>query len=204
MMAGWDVDGVIQQGRFTGTFAGQTRDVGRWLSLALEHPGPRQVLLDPAASKIALGPVVSEEPEGLAAVAATYSLFDATDHDAHAERVVELLAKQRAARKLPAPDRLRQLDLEAARSAHAIQASGRAPRAALEDLLENSSEPLHSGVQGWTLEANRLEDLPFPEELLGRPQASIAVAVAHRKEKDDAWGRFVVLIVAPAVSGRAA
>ncbi len=204
MIAGWNVEGVIQEGRFTSALVPKTRDLERWLSSVLEQPGPRQALLDPAAATLALGPVVGEQGQGLAALAATYTLFDEADHSANADRVFELIASKRAARSRAAPERLRDLDTDVARTAHAIQTRGEDPARAMRELLERAAQTSGTAVQGWTLEANRLEDLPFPEELLDRPSAELAIAVAHRREGKEAWGRFVVLIVSPSATARGA
>jgi hypothetical protein len=202
MMAGWDVDGIVQESGFAFAWLVETQDVSRLLADALEHPGARSALLAREAERIAVGPVVGEAGEGgeqrspyVAMIAATYTLFSEATHRRDAERVHALLGKARAAKGRSAPGTLDAALPLTADAAARVQ-GGEEPRDVLEDLIESGAEELQRSVVGWMAETQDLETLVFPEDFLSREQLDVAVAVPVRKPKGEAWGRYVVLLLA--------
>ena len=108
MLAGWNVEGLLQTGHFTAAWVTQTKDVNRLLSEALQFPNARAVLLAADIDKIAIGALIesNDEASALAAVVGTYSLFSETEHSKNAALVYERFQAERARRGLRPADRL--------------------------------------------------------------------------------------------------
>jgi hypothetical protein len=196
LLAGWTVDGIVQQGHFASAWSLRTRDLADLLATALEHPGGRETLLADDVQRIAIGPMLSTETgrESVAAVFTTYSLFSEKSHDAIARRVYEKLEADRERRGVGPPERLVDVAGLCQRVASAVQ-GGEDPRDALDVLLEQSVDALQRPVAGWIAEVSDIEGLEFPEEYLRKPSMGVAVAVSHRRPKGEAWGRYVVMLV---------
>jgi hypothetical protein len=201
MMAGWDVDGIVQESDFASAWLVESHDVSRLLADALEHPGARRALLSRDAERIAVGPHFGEGDGGeaqsafVAMIAATYTLFSEAAHRRDAERVQGLLGQARAARGRSAPGTLDDALPLTADAAARVQ-GGEEPRDVLEDLIESGAEALGRSVVGWMAETQDLEQLVFPDDFLSREQLDVAVAVPVRRPEGEAWGRYVVLLLA--------
>jgi hypothetical protein len=197
LLAGWDVDGLIQDAHFSAAWAPQSTDLSRLLSEALESPVGRRTLLSPEVERIAVGSVVAGEggDSSLGALFVTYALFSEREHEQHARRVRERLAAKRAERGLGAPRHLHDVAPLAMRAASAVQA-GAEPEDALQELLEASGEALGRSVHGWIVESSDLDRIEFPEEFVARPDLELAVGVSVRRPQGEPWGRYVVMIVA--------
>jgi len=196
MIAGWSIDGMLQSGRFAWALSGRTRDVGRLLSTVLEYPGGRQVLLDPEAQQVAVGAIVESEGDdsALALLVGTYALFSESAHAKNAEGVYLRFQQARAERGLQQARRLEQIGPMSMEAAGLVQA-GADPREALDRLLQSSAAALRRPVTGWLAEVSDLDDLEFPDDLVGLPAPEIAVGVAYHRPDPEPWGRYVVLLV---------
>ena len=200
MLAGWNVDGIVQNGQFTWAWQVESLDASRLLSDALQYPGARSALLSREAERIAVGPVLEpssgERSAYLALIASSYTLFPESAHRRDAEHVHGLLAKARAAEGRSAPG-----ELEAARpltvSAAARVQAGDDPGDVLHDLIQSGAELLRGRrVVGWMAETQDLDTLVFPNDFVSQPKLDLAVAVPVHKPKGEAWGRYVVLLLA--------
>src|SRR5204862_3354705 len=87
------------------------------------------------------------------------------------------------------------LEPVAAAVALSVERGEKDPDGALQDLLEKSTNTFNSGVRGWMLAADKLDQLPFPEELLAAQPPHIAIGVAHFRPKGSPWGARGALIV---------
>jgi hypothetical protein len=197
MMAGWEVDEIIQEGRFTFMWLVESRDVASLLSDALEYPIARMTLLDADLQRLAVGAIAGREDDAeyLGCIAATYTLFSEAEHRENAERVQNnlTLARVERARLSQRPiERLRPLAVAAA----ARVQSGEEPGAVLGELIQASATELGRPVTGWYGETQQLDALVFPDEFLERRQLDVAIAVAFHQPRGEPWGRYVVLIVA--------
>jgi len=202
LLAGWNVEGVLQSGHFTTAWIPHTDDVGRLLSEMLSHPIGRSVLLAADADQIAVGAIVDADPESpaMAAVVGTYSVFSESAHAANAERVYDEFQEQRRARGLQDAKRLDEIEPLAVEAAGSVQA-GVEPAAILDQLLEASSAVLQRPVVGWIAETSDLDEIVFPDEFLDRSTVAIAVSVSHRQPADQPWGHYVVMLVAAQPAG---
>ena len=197
MIAGWDVEGMIRQGSFWSTLIGETRDVSRWLSTALEFPGGRHVLLSPDAAKLAVGPLLVEQNQLFGAVVSSYSFFRG-NHAAAEAKIFDLIAGHRADLGLSAPKRIDALEPHMRSAGGMVRSGAASPTNALNDLLRVSVRVLQRSVNGFALEASQLEDLQLPEEILRRRSLEVAIGVTHYQPKWAPWGRYVILVVVPA------
>jgi hypothetical protein len=196
LLAGWGVEGLIQNGSLWLGAVAPTRDATAWLDFALERPLGRMALLDPAARRIAVGPAVPEGAEALGAVVTTYTLFESPDHAADTARFVERLAQARVARGLPAPVRVAAFDEMTEATARVFRGE-ESSREALDDMLAGAAARVGASVQGYVFETNDLERVEVPAALLeARPGAMhVAVAVTHHRAPGAAWGQYVVFLV---------
>ena len=205
MMAGWYVDGIVQNGRFTSAWAMRTTDLSALLGMALEHPPSREALLARDVDRIAVGGLVetAEGSESVAAVVGTYSLFSAETHHQLAGRVLDRLEQERARRGRRAPERLEAVAPLCHEAASWVQ-GGEEPSDAMSALLRQSADLLRRPVAGWLAEVRDIDELDFPEQYLDDPDLAVAVAVSHRQEEGEPWGRYVVLLVLSQPEGRGA
>ena len=196
MMAGWDVDGIVQKGRMSGSWVPQSDDLAVLLATALEYPRSREVLLSPDADRIAIGPLLEryEEHAAIAAMFGTYSLFSEEDHDANVQRVFRKLREARQERGRRAPQHLVDVAQLSILAASDVQ-TGADPEDLLGDLLRASSEILQRPVQGWVTQVSDLDSLEFPEDFLTDSEIGVAIGVSYLKPEDEAWGRYVVMMV---------
>ncbi|MGH0032344.1 MAG: hypothetical protein ACQGVC_21335 [Myxococcota bacterium] len=196
MMAGWEVDALVQEGRFTSMWLIESGDVASMLSDALEFPSVRRALLAPETARLAVGPLSIEEEgvRAIAAIAATYRLFSESDHRKHAAYVHDRLAVARVERKRLIPreiDRVRPLALDAARRVQA----GLDPKQALGDWIEETVQVLGRSVTGWYAEVQDLDEIVFPDSFLDPRRLEVSISVALRRPPDEPWGRYVVMMV---------
>jgi hypothetical protein len=202
LIAGWNVEGILQSGHFTTAIVPQTNDVGRLLSEMLNHPGGRSVLLASDADQIAVGALVDTDAASpaIAAVVGTYALFSESAHAAVADRVYKKFQDDRAARGHRAAGRLDAIESLSAEAASSVQA-GAVPMEVLEELLEVSAEVLQRPVIGWIAEASDLADFEFPDDFLNRTSVDVAISVSHRQPEGEPWGRYVLLLIAAGPAG---
>jgi hypothetical protein len=205
MLAGWSVDGTVQTGYFTASWVVQEPDLGRLLSEALEEPGGREALLAADIERIAVGPLREGEGEtaSVAALFGTYELFSEADHARSRRAVIDRLTRERARHGLRAPKLLDELD-GACHDAAVRVTGGEEPRDAMELLLREGALRLARATTGWVAEVRELGELEFPQEYLEQRDLELAVAVSHRKEKGEPWGRYVVMLVIAAPESRSA
>lgn len=190
VLAGWDVGGLIRAG---GVYAGdqETLDGARWLGMALRDPVGRYTFLNPDITKLAIG-THEHQQSGVMALVSTYSLFDSADHSLEEAAVFEELAKQRAARGLPAP--LRRARGEYMSKALQQVAKGeRTSGEALQDVVNDVSEITHRRVKGFVIETSDVSLAPIDDALLAPGNLELELGVAHYKPQGGAWGQYVIL-----------
>lgn len=203
LVAGWSVEGVVQWGYFTSSFVLRSLDLDRLVATAIAHPSGRRALLSNDARQLAVGAVVRDDAPFLATIFGSYSLFEEASHDKAARRVLDALDAARAAHGKPRARLL--LDVvPLGRLAAARVQGGEKPPDVLNDLLRQSTQVLGRSVNGWFVDAHDLDQIAFPDALLERDVVEVAVGISHHKAKGEAWGKWVVLIVAAGPEGRGA
>lgn len=196
MLAGWSVDGIVQSGHFTASWVLRSNDLQRLLAAALEEPGGRETLLAAGIDRIALGALLetAEGRESMAAIFGSYALFSEEDHAASVNAVMEKLGHEREQRGLGPPHSIDEVGPLCSAAASRV-ASGETPRDVMRDLLGESVEILQQPATGWIAEVRDLDELSFPDEYLTRPSLGLALAISHREEPGEPWGRWVVMVV---------
>jgi hypothetical protein len=196
MLAGWGVDGIVQSGHFTASWVLRSNDLQRLLAAALEEPGGRETLLAPEIDRVAVGPLLEIVPggESMAAIFGSYALFSEEDHTASVNAVMEKLGHERALRGLGPPSAIDEVGPLCSEAASRV-ASGETPRDVMRDLLGETVEILRQPATGWIAEVRDLDELSFPDEYLTRPTLGLALAISHREEPGEPWGRWVVMVV---------
>jgi hypothetical protein len=198
MMAGWQVDGIVQRSHVGAAWVSRSNDAGRLLAEALDHPVSRETLMDPNCEKIAIGALAQEptsDVPALAALIATYAVFSEESHGKLQAEIFERFTRVRAERGLGPPDRLSELEGPVMDAANRVE-TGENPQRALSWLLEESVDVLQRPVNGWFFEGADLEQLEFPEDFLTRRHLGLAIGVSHYQPEGEPWGRYVVMLVA--------
>jgi hypothetical protein len=199
LLAGWDVEGDIRSGSFASAAVPETDDLAMLLGSTLEDPVGRFAMLDPASDRLAVGPI-RESSEGvpvLGALITSYELFADGTERADADALFARLTQERRNRELPAPYRLVDVWNDAVESAQGVR-HGQKPQHALDALLESSVDALSREVMGWYGESSELADFEFPDAVLKAPRVGVAIGVSRYKAADEAWARYVVLLVSVA------
>ena len=205
LMAGWQVNGLVESGNFAAAWTMRSNDLNDLLAESLEFPSGRQALLDPNAERLAVGSLLETKRgrESMAAVFASYTLFTTEANDAMARQVFEQLVKERHARERRAPERLEEVTVLCQAAAMRVQA-GAEPRDAMGTLIQESARVLQRPVSGWVAEFSDVEEIEFPEDYLEDPSLGVAVGIGYRKPEGEPWGRWVVLLVVAAPESRGA
>jgi hypothetical protein len=195
LMAGYEVPGLIREAGVAGALSLDDTSLDRWLAEAFEQPGMRHVLLQANRSQLAVGSIQSAEHGYLAAVIATYALYEHQDPRAERDRFYDRLTRKRGARSLTPLDRDAEIEDLAARHVADVERGAMGPDEALGDLLQEASRALGTGVKGWYLEGSGEEEVPLPDELIDATADRIGVAVGAYQPTDSPWGRSLVLVV---------
>lgn len=193
--AGWRVGDTIRDANLASAMLPGALDAGRWVDAVLAKPTGRAALLDPDARILAVGTLASETPALVAAVAATYQVFDEDDLGGETARFLERLARSRAERGRSRPELVASVRPLVEEAGRAMRERGLSPARALEDVLARASTQLRRPVRGWHLEASRVELLPLPEELASAESLQLAVAMSWHQPEDLPWGQWVALVV---------
>ncbi len=191
-LAGWDVDGMIRNGSFFVGLVAPTRDATVWLDFALERPFGRNVLLDPDARRIAIGPALPPgEARALGAVVSTYALFESANHDADVARI---FARVKAERTLLRKAPLAPIDAtpDMSEQAKFVLAGQREPMAALDAGMRSLAQRTLATVSGFVVEGNEIGQAPIPDAILHVPAGRLAITVTHHRVQGAAWGQYTV------------
>jgi hypothetical protein len=205
MLAGWSVDGIVQSGHFTASWVLRSTDLQRLLAASLEEPSGRETLLAAEVDRIAVGSLLESTAgrESLAAIFGSYAVFSEEDHTASVEAVMEKLGIERAERGLGPPSPIEEVAPLCSEAASRV-ATGETPRDVMRDLLGGTVEILRRPATGWIAEVRDLDELSFPDEYLTRPSLGLALAISHREEPGEPWGRWVVMVVVADAEGHGA
>lgn len=191
LMAGWRVKGTIRTGNFYSNELSGSLDPKRWLAFMLDEPSARRVLLDPEARTIAIGPEVRPDAKTIGALINTYAFYESDDHQADIERFLSNLNQHRRGLGLR-PVKVTSAP-EVARAVRAVKQHHN-PEDALQTALEQVVDRAERDVEGYYIEASDLDHVTFPEALL-RPVVKLAIAAAHHRYPDAAWGTLTLLVV---------
>ncbi len=195
MVAGWRVPGVVRSGNVGGALVVRTRQLDLWLDEALQHPSFRALTLSPETSTLAIGPVVSQDPDYLGAAVASYALFDPDQSAAELARLHRRFdARYREAGLSPAR-RSGSLSEAAGRQLARVRAGRATPREAFDDLLTEVSAQVGMGVQGWILEGDSAEALPLPDELFDARVERFGSALGFYRPDEWPWGRTLAFVL---------
>lgn len=196
LLAGWKVGGVVESGNLAAALVvGPDENPGSLLAQALSRPAGREALLDPKATKIALGLVRAGRQPAWGLLAATWRVHIQRPAQQLMLEVAERLARIRARKGLPQlklATYLRDL-LEIA--AKDVASGALEPRGALAELVEEAQKRTGREIHGWFAETSRLEDLEFPPELFQEDDVQVSIHVAWFKPPGQPWGRWAVFFV---------
>lgn len=194
LLAGWDVEGQVREGHFSSAWSYE-KSVSAFVESAIASPFGRETLLDPRASRAALGPVTDKESGAFAAVVSTYSLIDNTGSTDSASAVLARLTKLRAKIKRPAPFLATELD-PVLDDVTARVETGLSLEDALKRVTSKSVEVITRGsVQSFVSTASYVDKLEYPSEVLASPDLRMGVAVARYKPEGSPWTRLAVFFV---------
>jgi hypothetical protein len=189
--AGWEVQGgLIRDADFSATHVSGPPDAKAWLAATLERPLGRRVLLDPHAHQIAIGAAFDQPFPGVAALIASYRLYDPADAIADKQALAKALNDERARRGLAPANFVKIDELD---DAVASIAQGTHPEQALQDALDRAASHATGGVNGAVGITVDPSALALPEELINRPTLAIDVRLIHQHHAPTNWGFFVVL-----------
>lgn len=195
LMAGWRVDGLVRGAHMAGTLSLSTLDLGQWLAEAFQDPGLREVLMDPESSRLAVGPLVSEQHRYLAAVLTSYRLVGDEDPGEQREAFYARLNRDFDQRGLRFPRRARDIEAVAERHAARVRAGSAGRDEAIEAILDEASALAGANVKGWVLDGTSVEDAALPDALFSAPPARIAVAVTLYQPAAWPWARLAIFVV---------
>lgn len=169
------------------------RDPSALFAALFESPGGRRTLMEPAASHIAIGPVLGGDWNGIFVVT-----YDELLPEEEATRTAELLERWERTRTALGRAPLTPLDATTpilATAAKAV-ADGVEPKVAVAAALEAASTALHRPVQVGLVFANSLSVVPLPDALVKLEKGGFTVSVAWTRLQGSAWGRYAIAYLA--------
>ncbi|KYF78445.1 hypothetical protein BE11_08065 [Sorangium cellulosum] len=195
LLAGWEVDGAIQSGDFLSIYAPRGLDAGRWLSAALEMPMGRATLLTPDIEQVAIGPLVTREPDGLGAMVTSYRFHHGSDHTADVNLLLTRVIEARRRMGLAPPKRLASMPEVMKEELGLVHAGESDPGSALDAVLEQAVHRFGRNMRGHVVETTSIEALELPPEILRQRALHLDIGVTHHRPKGAAWAQYVIFIV---------
>ncbi|WP_437732630.1 hypothetical protein [Sorangium sp. So ce1335] len=195
LLAGWEVEGTIRDGNFLATYAPRELDAGRWLAAALEMPTGRATLLAPDIEQVAIGPLVTREPDGLGAVVTSYRFHHGSDHTTDVNRLLTRVIEARRRMGLAPPKRLGGMPEVMKQELGLVRTGESDARSALDAVLEQASHRFGRNMRGYVVETTSLDALEIPPEILRQRALHLDIGVAHHRPEGAAWAQYVVVIV---------
>jgi len=208
MLAGWNVadavEGVapgevviLQDGDF-GFAWGDTLDAGVFLERLLDQPRSRVTLLDPRYDVVAIGTQVEGAQGFVGIFFGAWERFAGHDVDVDSKRVFDALQARR--KHFGSTGVIPHIDTRVRDAARAIDANGDVEDE-VGDALNASVKIMQTKLWSWTLTTNDLDEVPFPSELIDQKDVYVSVGVAFARDPNDAWGRYVILLIAHVPEG---
>lgn len=194
LLAGWDVGGMIRGASLMSSLT-PTLDAGRWLTAALETPVGRYTLLAPDIEQIACGPMVLSQVGAIGAVVTGYRFHHGIDHTGDVNMLLTRVVETRRRMGLPAPKRLGAIAAAMTEQLAAVREDRKAPRDALQQVLQRASTSYEMAMKGYVIEASSLDELEIPEDVLRQPVLALDIGVTHHKAQGAAWAQYTILVV---------
>lgn len=188
-MAGWDVEGTLVGGNALAFELPAGLSPDRWTAYVLRHPFERYALLDPDASRIAVG--VLEGPSSTFAMIGTYELIGPADPEDERSRVLATIQRARAEAGRPPAVLLPRIAALTRWSAR-VTAGAATPREALDRAMREAG-PIPGARATMVLALHDLDRWPVPAEV--RDAAALDLAVGHYRPEGAAWAQYIVLVV---------
>lgn len=194
IIAGWHVEKDITYGNFCAEVA-EHDDGSLLLTHALNSPSTRALLFDPKATLLGLG--TYQEAGGLGVVFSVYRGLELPVFPASVEPLVQQLNAARAKHsrgpvkwtRLPANAELGIAGALAARKLEVPEA--------LSGFLEATVAATGRGAQGFSVEMESLEEVPWPADLINAEQVELSLVAAPVRRPRAPWAHFVVMIARP-------
>ncbi len=198
VMAGWRVGASVRQGNFAGSATDDRLDVGVLLRDMLDSPFHRQMLLDPATRRLAVGGFLPGDGR-LAVVVGGYHVVDAGAFDSAraAVAVRAHLDALRARRDHAALAPWAAVEAEIRTLAEAVTAGRITSQAALDRAVQRASQVSRGPVAGRVMQVSAIEQVELPPALADADAAPVALAVGLERSPGHPWVRNVVLMVWP-------
>ena len=195
LRAGWNVDGVVRYGAFTAASASNAKDPSALLGALMSRPQARRVLMDPKATRAAVGAIWSAEHDFVGVGIATYVTMD----DLPLAQLQALAARSlRTARERRGLGDVRAWDIQQTnreRIARAIIANETTGADAREWLASRYGPPSRWNVSGTLVRAHHLEQVPWPESILSAPSPRVDIMAAYRKPAGHPWAQYEIVVL---------
>ena len=81
------------------------------------------------------------------------------------------------------------------RAAEALIAGDLDAELAMQQLIDAYAAEAAAPIRAVRLEANRIEDIQWPDAVLDPDGITLDIVAAHRRVKGEPWSRFVVLLL---------
>jgi hypothetical protein len=194
LLAGWNVGGDIRSGDFVSTRVAQAQSVQEWLWTSLQTPSARMTLMDPMIEQVAVALLAQDKRQGIWGMATSWSLHHGLDHQADVVKIYKRIIAARQRLGLPMVKRLASVAATLRGDLLRVHRRELTPMEALESSLQTAVDSYGVSMRGWVFEANSLDAITIPEELIARPDLALEVAVSHHRPPGAAWAQYVVLI----------
>ncbi len=192
VLAGWRVESEISGGAFTMAQV-DSPDGAELLNALMERPWSRSLLMGEDTGVLAAG--LFSEQGVMATLVSAYARVQPTPWPGASGEVFRRLDQARAKRGLPEVTWVLAREGLEARLGARLADRVLDPAGALQELLEDAAEFSGQRVRGWRMASSSLQQLPWPPELLTRPEAQVVGFVTAARAPGEPWVEYQVFVV---------
>lgn len=194
IIAGWEIQGPIVDGDISISWVG-SQDPAQMLEAMLERPGPRETLMAPEITKVALGVVANES--STCSIVASYDFLPDVHPNKRAKQVLDSLSEKRdmfGSRPAKEDPKLR---AKARKLSRKLAAGQIGILDAHDELGEAATRRWNKSVYSYTMVSPTLEGIDWPRELLASKNLPVSVIVAPYQHEGYPWTLYAIIVVYP-------
>lgn len=195
LRAGWDVDGMVRGASFTSASTSNLANIDQLVETLLMKPSGRQVLLDKAATKAAIGAVWLPEQRFAGALLVTYQLVQGGAEGALAAQALESLNRARAAAGTKPVKAVRKLAEVADRLAGSSSEEIEDGTALRRMLSEGRQATGNDAVTGFMAPVLDIDATPWPAALVQEASPELGIGVGTVRPAGEPWARHAVFVL---------
>ena len=195
LRAGWSVDATVRFGEIVSAVSAPSDGPEALLAALFDRPSVRSVLMRPDVRRLAIAPYWGPDNSYVGVVMAAYATVDDVAPPKLQADVADQLNRARRRQGLGSYRAwglmadVRRLVVDALVEDRLTGSDARSW------LVDRYGPPSRWGVEGVLLRAHRLEELPWPREVLEDRAPTLDLVASYRRPRGHAWARYEVILL---------